>query len=74
VTDDTRSDWESYSVVNKWWLSEGREYQVAEGLGNKDIVDWNSTTVGTHHSPSIYAVDENFGFFADLGVREQHQW
>ena len=71
--DDTRSEWEAYSVANKWWLSEGREFQVANDLGNKDQVDWNSTAAGTHHSPIIYAIDENYGFFAELGVRKQHQ-
>ena len=72
ITDDTRKVWEQYSVANNWWLTEGREYQVAKGLGNKDQAIWNNTPVGAHNSPAIYAIDDNFAITSDLGVRPQH--
>ena len=71
ITEATRSEWERYSVANKWWLSEGREYQVKKGLGNKEQLGWNYTDTGTHQSTSIYAIDDNFNVSADLGVRKQ---
>ena len=71
ITAATRSDWETYSVANKWWLREGREYQVNKGLGNKEQLGWNITDAGTHQSPSVYAIDDNFSISTDLGVRKQ---
>ena len=68
IMDDTRSDWEAYSVANRWWLSEGREYQVAKGLGNRDQAIWNNTAVGEYTSPTIYAIDDNLAITSDLGV------
>ena len=72
IMNDTRSDWEAYSVANKWWLTEGQEYQVAKGLGNKDLVIWNNTPAETNISPKIYEVDENLAPTSGLGVRKWH--
>jgi hypothetical protein len=35
VTDNTRAAWEAYSVANKGWLTEAREYQAEKGLGEE---------------------------------------
>ena len=34
VTDENRLAWLEYSVANKGWLTEGREYQADKGLGS----------------------------------------
>ena len=47
VTDETRTAWEAYSVANKGWLREAREYQAEKGLGDKggDPVIYNQIVV-----------------------------
>mmetsp|Transcript_21372 Transcript_21372/g.50809 ORF Transcript_21372/g.50809 Transcript_21372/m.50809 type:complete len:1202 (-) Transcript_21372:132-3737(-) len=73
VTDDDREKWEEYSVENKGWLSEGREYQqrfdiepttrnlqLAEGdVVTGDVV--NTFTGGESSiSETIFTFDENW--------------
>ena len=34
VADDARGAWEDYTMANKGWLKEAREYQTEKGLGD----------------------------------------
>ncbi len=84
VTDENRLDWEEYSVANRGWLEEGREYQADKGLGTSwnrllelregDAVtgddDVRFTPGESSIADKIFTLDETYSVVLDPGVRE----
>jgi hypothetical protein len=88
VTDEDRLDWEEYSVANRGWLEEGREYQTEKGLGTSwkrllalqegDSVAEDDVVTFTQGKSSIadkiFTLDETSAVVADPGVRVRVLW
>jgi hypothetical protein len=69
TTDDIRRDWETYSMAQKGWLTEGRQYEADQGLGDIERTSANAVPTEPFIFPSIFEVDENFTVSPDKGVR-----
>lgn len=81
VSDAQREEWEEYSVAQKAWLSEGREYQAQNSLGtptrrNLQLEDGDGVTGDvvltftkgdSSISDKIFTFDENWGVVSDPG-------
>lgn len=70
TTDDIRKDWETYSMAQKGWLTEGRQYQAEKGLGDLERSSALLVPPEPFIFPSIIKIDENFTVNVDEGVRK----